>query len=184
MVTRSNTGTVALIRHPAPAISPRLCYGRLDVDLSAEGHGAIPGIVAETATLAPARIWSSPSRRCRLLAEAIAASHGQAPPTLDERLMELHFGAWEGMSWDDVPRAEIDAWGADPLRRAPPGGEHGQAMLARVAEFIAGLAAEQTHIVVSHGGPLRLMPALLRGETPDIFAKAPKFGVVTLVTSG
>ena len=173
---------IILIRHPAPDIDRRLCYGRLDVGLSAEGHGAIPGIVAELAAHVPARIWTSPARRCRLLAAAIADAHDLAPPEPDARLWEIDFGAWEGRAWDDLPRHEFDAWAADPVGTGPPGGEPGHELIARVRHFIGELAPGQAHIVVAHGGPLRLMPALLRGEAPDIFKRAPGFGVVQVIT--
>ena len=30
--------------------------------------------------------------------------------TLDDRLAEIDFGAWEGQPWDRVVRADFDAW--------------------------------------------------------------------------
>ena len=175
---------IILIRHPAPDIDRRICYGRLDIGLSADGHGAIPGIVAELTAHVPARIWTSPALRCRLLAAAIAEAHCLAPPLPDARLWEIDFGAWEGRAWDDLPLHEYKEWAADPVGNGPPGGEKGHALIARVRRFVDDLAPGETHIVVAHGGPLRLIPALLRGEEPDIFTRAPGFGVVQVLTRG
>ena len=77
----------------------------------------------------------------------------------------------EGLAWDDVPRALLDQWASDPLGFTPPGGESGAALLARVSGFARDLiSAGEDAIVVAHGGPLRLLPTLLRGEAPDLFA--------------
>ena len=43
------------------------------------------------------RIVSSPLQRCRLFAQALAATL-EVPLTLDADLQELHFGVWEGQS--------------------------------------------------------------------------------------
>ena len=102
-----------LIRHPRPLVAAGICYGRLD--LEAENATALAASLrAELPTDLP--VWRSPLSRCRALAEAL---HPQ--PLIDARLAEMDFGAWEGRSWDTIPRAELDAWAADVgvmLRRA------------------------------------------------------------------
>lgn len=124
------------------------------------------------------KVVTSPARRCLLLARAISQA-----PIIDPRLQELDFGAWEGVSWDAVPRASLDAWAADPLAFAPPGGETGAALIERVGRAVASLlAAGDDCIVVTHGGPLRLLPALLRGQPPDLLAPAPPIGAMLHVT--
>ncbi len=161
---------ILLVRHPAPDIAPGHCYGRLDVGLSAAGLLAADGLRARLGAAGIAQRTSSPARRCRTIDEAA---------TLDDRLQELDFGAWEGRPWDGIDRAALDAWAADPLGFAPPGGEAGAALLARVTAFATDLLRRgQDAIVITHGGPLRLLPALLQGQTPDLLAPAPPFGAV------
>ena len=124
---------------------------------------------------------SSPLARCREPAEALAACL-DIPLALDPRLLELDFGAWEGLEWDRVPRPDLDRWAADPRGFAPPAGETGSALIARVAALHAVLAAApQRWLVVSHGGPLRLLAAMLRGEPPDLLAPSPPMGAMRLV---
>ncbi len=126
--------------------------------------------------MVPARIWSSPSSRCASVAEALAILLN-VPLILDGRLRELAFGEWEGIAWADLPRAAMDLWASDPLAFSPPGGETGAGLIDRVASFSRTLGAEAQHcIVVSHGGPLRLLPALLRGDPPDLLASPPGIG--------
>lgn len=162
------------MRHPAPDIAPGLCYGRLDVGLSPIGHVALVQMRTTLAAYGIEKIVSSPARRC------LAVAHTLTPtPTIDPRLQELDFGTWEGVSWDEVPRPALDTWAADPLAFVPPGGETGAALVDRVRHAcLSLLASGENCIVITHGGPLRLMPALLRGEAPDLLATAPPIGAI------
>ncbi len=170
---------IVLVRHPPTDLPPGLCYGRLDLPLSPAGLAMLPGLAARLAAYRPARVWSSPAARCLALARAAAAG---APLVTEARLWELDFGAWEGLAWEHVPREALDRWAADPLGFAPPDGETGAALLARVGAVAAALrAAAEDAVVVTHGGPLRLLPALLTGRAPDLLSPAPPMGAVLCV---
>lgn len=172
---------IALLRHTAVAVAPGTCYGRLDLDLAATAEDDIAAVTARLAGFRAARLWSSPATRCRLLATALAGLTG-AEPVFDDRLLELHLGDWEGRAWDAVPRADLDRWAADPHGFAAPGGETGAALVARVsAAFDEIVARPGDHVVVSHGGPLRVLSALARGAPVDLLAPAPPLGSVEIV---
>ena len=131
--------------------------------------------------MAPELIRSSPLRRCREPADVLGACLG-IPVILDERLLELDFGDWEGMGWDRVPRAALDRWAADPAGFAPPSGETGAALIDRVSDVVAALAADvRPWLVMSHGGPLRLLDAMLRGDPPDLLAPSPLAGEMRVI---
>ena len=143
---------VFLIRHPPPCVEAGICYGRLDLDCAdpapyaAALHPQIP-----PGTL----IFSSPLRRARRLAEALAQAL-EADLRLDDRLREIDFGAWEGQRWDAIARPEIDAWAADVLGYAPPGGESVAALQRRAVEFASTL--EHSHVaIVTHAGVMRAL---------------------------
>lgn len=153
---------IHLIRHPRTVAPLGTCYGSLDIEPD-------PARLADDTTrLAPAippnaRFVSSPQRRARMLAEALAG----ADVTTDPRLVEMDFGAWEGRPWDDLPRNELDAWAADTGGYTPPGGESVAAVSARVLDWWQGVAIEDTPlVVVAHGGPLRLIAAHVTGSPP------------------
>ena len=104
------------------------------------------------------------------------------PLQLDPRLLELDFGDWDGLDWDQVPRAELDRWAADPLFFAPPGGESGSALVERITAVQADLLARnRSCLLVSHGGPLRLLGPMLAGAPPDLLAPAPAMGTLRIV---
>lgn len=165
-----------LIRHPAVLVAPGTCYGRSDVALAPGWRSTIPGVVEAIGDMHHAMLWSSPARRCAVFAEALADGR---PVHHDDRLLELDFGAWEGLAWEDVPRADLDVWAADPEAFAAPGGETGGALIARVQDFNAELRRRGGDVVVvSHGGPLRILSALLQGRPVDLLAASMGMGTV------
>ncbi len=156
---------------------PGFCYGRLDLALRAEADEDLAAVLARLASVRPDSIRTSPSLRCRVLASAIAGARGGVVVE-DARLLELDFGAWEGMAWADVPRAALDSWAADLTGFAPPGGESGASLVARCRAAYAALPAAGCHVVVSHGGPLRVLAALAAGVAVDLGMAAQAPGAV------
>ena len=158
---------IVLVRHP-PVESGGRCYGRTDLPV------ADPASVAALAARLMAyggTVWTSPARRCRDVAEAVG------PHVVDDHLQELDFGDWEGVAWDDVPRAALDGWAADPWGFAPPGGECGAALAARVTAFVCALPPGK-HVVITHGGPLKVLAAVLAGRTVDLLQPPPLPGSI------
>lgn len=149
--------------------------------LSPPGRRAIDEITAKLEPFCAVAVWSSPALRCVLVAEALATRF-RVGSIVDPRLQELDFGAWEGRDWNDVPREALDQWAASPRDFAPPGGESGAALIARVRDFHSALRAQAGPlIVVSHGGPLKLLAALLQGAEPDLLVPPPALGSVTII---
>lgn len=150
-----------LVRHPQPDIEAGICYGRSDIacapaDVAAALAAVLPQLPADLARVA---VYSSPSIRCTALAQALPGAF----VTIDARLMELDFGDWEMRTWDAIPRAEIDAWAADPVGYRPGGGESVRQMAARVLAFYRELAIAHGRpgaaVVVCHAGTMRLLAA-------------------------
>lgn len=144
-----------ILRHTRPAVPAGLCFGRSDLPLApgwqAEADAILSGLPAATA------IATSPLTRCRLLAERIAAARG-LPLSVDPRLAEMDFGAWENLPWDAIPRDELDAWAADFHHARPHGGESVAMLAARVAAALA--EAPPQVLWVSHAGVARAAAAL------------------------
>lgn len=146
-----------LVRHPEPAIEAGVCYGRLDVP-ARNVAAAAAKLRAELPPGLP--VYSSPLLRCRALAESL-----HPRPIFDDRLVEMHFGDWEGRRWDDIPRDQLDAWAADIAGYAPPGGESPLALQRRALDFVASLATAEA-VVVTHGGVIRMLSGYVRQLPP------------------
>ena len=110
---------------------------------------------------------ASPMTRTRETMELLRAAIGLHPEfyRLDERLVELTFGAWEGMTWKEVRKAEPQAAALrerDKWGYAPPGGGESYAMLAdRIRPILDDLTRDT--VIVSHGGVARAFLALACG---------------------
>jgi alpha-ribazole phosphatase len=172
------------MRHPPVQVPAGICYGRTDLPLLPGWQDEIPGLAETAARIRPSLVVASPLSRCLLPARALAARLG-LPVRIDDDLCELDFGDWEGLAWERVPRAALDRWAADPAGFAPPGGESGQALIRRIDEAAGRLRdAACNALVVSHGGPLRLLGPMLRGEAPDLLAPAPAMGRIETLRIG
>ena len=140
---------VFLIRHPRPQVADGVCYGQLDLPaLGVEQTAA----ALRTQLPADLPLISSPLQRCRALAEALHPA-----PRLEAGLMEMNFGEWEGKRWDEISIEALDAWAANLLHHAPPGGESAAMLQARSVASLNGLAAEglPACVVVTHAGVIR-----------------------------
>lgn len=143
---------LTLVRHTRPA-GEGICYGASEVDLAASFAEEAGALLARLDR--PACIVSSPLVRCRRLADFLGGVLG-VPVASDPRWREMDFGTWEGARWEDVPRAELDAWAGDPMGARPHGGESVAMLLARVRAAIADQRrAAGPSLVVTHAGPIR-----------------------------
>ena len=99
--------------------------------------------------------FSSPALRCRLLAQELAKPQ---QPSIVPELAEMDFGSWEGLSWDAVPRHELDAWADDVWGYRPGGAESAAAVAARWYAWSERLKAStiDTAIAVTHAGLIRV----------------------------
>ena len=150
--------TLYLIRHTPPQIASGICYGQLDVDVTEQFAEQAADI---SNWLPPVElIITSPLQRTRKLAEFLATQQGCEMHS-DHRLMEMHFGDWEGRAWHDIARSEIDAWSADVMHYTPPNGESAQQLMRRVQQLLQDMTLlPQQHIaIVAHGGSIRAVLA-------------------------
>lgn len=153
-----------LVRHPRPVVAANICYGRTDLAVAAE---ELALVLASLLPVLPknALLFSSPLRRCTELTASLAQALESPNPTYDERLAEMHFGDWEMRTWDDIPRAAIDAWTNDMVGYRPGGGENVLQVAQRVRAFrdeLTELNAEHA-VVICHAGTIRLLAACEHG---------------------
>ncbi len=154
-----------LIRHGLTAWNLAGRYqGRTNTPLCpaglAEAHGAGAALRDARASL----VLTSPLRRARATAEVIRRCLGSIPCRVDERLVELGFGEWEGLTQAEVRQrwpALLREWKRAPQSIRFPGGEGLADGLRRVQDFLRSppweaFAQPRCVIAVTHTGPIRL----------------------------
>jgi broad specificity phosphatase PhoE len=114
--------------------------------------------------LPPQAVWSSDLSRAKSTAEAIALPLGLEVRTLSE-LRETKFGAWEGLTMEDIAARGEDTllanYRSDPFRYRPPGAESLEEVWDRMIAALAIVRAESGDLeriaIVGHGGSLRVL---------------------------
>jgi alpha-ribazole phosphatase len=140
-----------LIRHPAMLHTQGQCYGRLDVTIAAD---VLQHSATQLADLSHLPVYSSPAQRCLQLAQRLSKQ-----ATVWPELQELDFGQWEGLAWDDIPRADLDAWAADIWHyRVGNTGETAHELRQRWQQAYQQLLALNLPkvVLISHAGLIRM----------------------------
>jgi len=172
---------VYLQRHTAVAVPEGTCYGQSDVALADTWREDFAAVRAKLplAALRADLVYSSPLQRCAKLATWL-----RDKITLDERLMELNFGDWDGQYWGSIPRDEIRAWRDDHATYAVRGGESYADLYQRAGEFWQELVQgkAETVLIVTHAGiKLVLLARLLELEAQQVFRLKLDYGGLSQV---
>ena len=153
-----------LVRHGQVANHrPQSYNGQRDVPLSDVGRLQMERLANWAATLeGPVVIYTSDLQRAADGARLAAARLG-VDAVVTPLLREKHFGAWEGLTYDEASRRDPDIWRQwldDPPNARPPGGETYRDVEARVMPLFERLLRDhrgQTVLIVAHGGVNRVI---------------------------
>ena len=112
---------------------------------------------------------ASPLGRARSTMELMRGAIDLPPHdyAIDDRLREIGFGHWEGMTLPQMEQAnpdafalrQVDKWGA-----APPGGESYASVTLRIRDWYDSLLGDT--VAVAHGGTARALMVALSLEAP------------------
>jgi probable phosphoglycerate mutase len=162
---------ILLVRHgPSEWNESGRIQGRADPGLSARGR-ALVATWRLPAAWAQARLFSSPLHRAR---ETAAILTGRIP-TLDDRLIEMDWGRFQGRRLAELRADAPAAMAASEARGLdfrPPGGESPREVCARLHPLLAELATDGAPVVaVCHKGVIRAALVLATGW--DMQSKPP-----------
>lgn len=153
------SGSIIIVRHGRTEFNAagRL-QGRTDNPLDEVGLAQAEAVATYLAPelLSDTLIVCSPLLRARQTATAIAKGVG-ASLEIDERWIELDYGAFEGLRQSEVPANVWREWRSDSNFAAPQGESLNQVQ-QRVADACAELAQRldgRTAVVVSHVSPIK-----------------------------
>lgn len=157
---------ILLVRHGETPWNREGRYqGRTDVALSPDGESQVRALGVRLAHVTIARAVSSPLARAKRTAEAILTGR-EVTLELDNGLIEISHGEWEGKLSADVEAAHaemIGTWRNRPDRDVPagPGAETLGQVEARAWPVIEratrGLGANDTLLVTAHDAVNRVI---------------------------
>lgn len=139
----------------------RFC-GHSDPELNERGRQQLVGLMTMLSEHAIRRVYTSDLRRAQLTAEAIA-KHFEAEVHVRPGLREIHFGLWEGLSWNEIEgrdRTVAARWAETYPNSTAPAGESYQHFASRVHREMTFLLAEVTKspiAAVTHAGFIRVV---------------------------
>lgn len=165
--------TIYLVRHGETEWNREgRIQGHLDSPLT--GHGEdqarrVGRLLTELVT-DPAHhtVTASPLDRTRRTAAIVCEALGQDPAgcRIDELLIEITLGEWDGMTREEIAAVDAENWRLyreDHWNFVPPGGESYANMADRARRWLATTAARPDLIVVSHGAFGRVLRGVYSG---------------------
>jgi broad specificity phosphatase PhoE len=174
--------TVLLTRHGHTDRSePEQYLGqRIHATLTDRGRNDAEKLAERLEGVAVDRIISSPLGRAVETANILAAKVSATVET-DDRLTELDYGAWEGLTVELIDHkfpGERTLYNTDPASHQVGGGESGYEVAARVADLIEGLLTwglesegDRTCVLVGHSSLNRVLLATVMGVQLDDYRR-------------
>lgn len=157
--------TLYFIRHGQTGWNKaRRIQGQIDSDLNDTGREqaarngrTLHGLGLDLATL---DFVASPLKRTSETMQIVRDNAGLPRDgyRTDERLMEIHFGTWQGEYWPEVPELDPDGHHrrtADPYNWRPDTGESYADLNTRCSAWFDEI--ERDTVCVSHGGVSRVL---------------------------
>jgi broad specificity phosphatase PhoE len=145
--------TLILTRHGQAAPGDVMLGGQLDISLTPNGRQEAEALARRLAGVRIDRIISSPMLRAIETAQMIATGR---PVELDERLRELDYGHWEGLTYTEIETRDPELrarWEHDPAGTHAPGGECGDDVAARAVSFLVDLMEAELPSANPAAGP-------------------------------
>lgn len=143
---------IYLIRHTTPNIEKGICYGQSDLDVAPtfeeEANIILKSLAIDNKTI----VYSSPLKRCLKLASKFSKNI-----ITDNRLMELNFGDWELLKWDNLPKEASTIWMNNFVTASTPNGEAYIDLAKRAYEAFTEITSTSAKkvIITTHAGVIR-----------------------------
>ena len=157
------------VRHAPVAGVDGVIYGTNDVDCDVSDKVRFKALAK---ALPEGAVWvTSHLSRAIKTAQAVADAGLDFPqPAIEEDLGEQNFGDWQGLSWDEMRKKDMDAYEffwADPTRTRPPGGESFADQIKRTGDVMGRLTIKHQGrdiVAIAHGGTIRAALSIASGE--------------------
>lgn len=167
--------TVLLVRHGLTDDIGRRLSGRTPgVHLTEEGRRQAEQLAERLARWNIAAVYTSPLERA-LETAAPTATRSGLEPVVRPRLNEMDFGAWSGMSFDELDgREDWKRFNVNRTGTRPPQGEHVIDVQRRMVvemEELRDCGPSEVIVVVGHADPLKTVLAHYLGCSLELSSR-------------
>ena len=148
--------------------------GRRESELSPLGVRQALALAGAMAGCGVGHVVSSPLQRCTETARP-AAERAGTPVEIDDRLIEIAHGTWEGRYRDELAANDpvrYRAWREDPAHVAFENGETIADVRARWRDFAASFSPQAPALIVTHDAVVRVALLHAAGRELDEFWRA------------
>lgn len=152
---------LVFIRHAETDMAGTFC-GQSDPPINLSGQTQVNGLIARLAVETFDAVYSSDLRRAMETATPIAEAF-RLPLHATSDLREIHFGDWEGLTWNEIEEHDRDyahRWVQSFPALPSPGGESFASFERRVLREVAQLRSIENAkriAVITHGGVMRVV---------------------------
>ena len=148
---------IYLIRHTKVETDISVCYGQTDVGLADTYMDEFNVIKSKIENLNELKFYSSPLKRCQMLANFLSEGNY----TTDNRLKEINLGDWEMKTWEFVQENLFLNWTGDYANVTSPNGESFKDLYDRSSSFYDEVTTnkDQDIAIVAHMGVVRAILA-------------------------
>jgi probable phosphoglycerate mutase len=164
---------IYLIRHGVTELNKKRCLqGRSDIELNDYGRELARKTAEGIKDVKLDMIFTSPLKRAAETAEIIKGDR-KIPIVPEDRLMEIGFGDYEGLSFGEetynIPDPDfMNFFKAPEMYNIPPKGESFQEVIKRTGEFLKELSQnedyqDKTILLSTHGCALKALLANIKG---------------------
>ena len=161
-------------RHPKPLAASGICLGHTDMGVDKRKLKRLANQIVRHVRRhhLPKVIWVSPLKRSLKVGQLLAERgfHYYVSPDLTE----INFGDWDGQSWTQITKEEIDEWCNNFAHFAPDNGESLQQLFIRVEAWLNrhhvkqnDFLTESQHapiLVVGHAGWITAAKMIAAGK--------------------
>jgi broad specificity phosphatase PhoE len=171
----AQTNTLFLVRHGETSFSGRYC-GSTNPPLTRRGRTQSRSAARRLARFPIDVCYLSPLRRAEQTARIIRRQR-DIPMLKSSFLREMHFGAWEGLRFQDIEKKWphlAKRWVSDPIRVRIPGAETFGALRRRIKRFLASMRtslSKSNILIVAHGASLSAIVLERLGRPNREFSK-------------
>jgi broad specificity phosphatase PhoE len=174
-----------LVRHGEHVLAGRVLAGRTPgVGLSERGRAEIAAVAERLAAEDIAALYSSPLQRTKETAEILSARLDLSVGYRED-MIELDFGEWTGLTFDQVRADERwELWRGCRSIAAVPGGESMRQVQDRAVGALLDLHRayrDGTVVIVSHGDVIRAALLFALGMPIDSYSRF-EIGLASLST--